>query len=419
MKDAYDKTMTGLLLSGSLLTCALLAYAAYDEHFGADWYHHQSDYRRQLLARVATERERRAAERFDVHPKQLYLPELGRIDRCVTCHAAIDDPAMQDAAQPLTAHPGDYMLNHSKERFGCTVCHQGQGLATTVEDAHGHVPHWPDPMLAREQLDQACAKCHTEGPLPGVPRYNAAIALFHEKACISCHKLRGQGGDAGPDITNAGELQDAEWHFQHFKDPKSVVATSEMPNMNLSDEEATALTFLMMSLAGEPVPTDYLSNPKPKPVELDWAQKIDPMAMKGHVGSQICIGCHQGLHPEAVDGWHKSPMSSTYERIMDEPIKDNCLPCHTTGFNPATGHYSEEGVGCEGCHGPGADAVKLALAGKTQEHQDAIRLDPDSTLVCARCHNPHVPVGVHADRYRRQPPRFSQPEGHQPIDSNQ
>ncbi len=198
----------------------------------------------------------------------------------------------------------------------------------------------------------------------------------------------------------------------HFKDPKSVVPTSEMPNWNLSDEEAHALTYLMTTLTGEPIPTEYLSNPKPQPVEM---KEIDPMAAKGHVGSQICIGCHQGLHPDAVDGWDKSKMSSTYERIRNEPVKDNCLPCHTTGFNPETGHYSEEGVGCEGCHGPGADAVKLALAGKTPQHKDAIRLDPNSTLICARCHNPHVPVGVHADHYRQQPPRFNQVGTQQPT----
>jgi hypothetical protein len=242
--------------------------------------------------------------------------------------------------------------------------------------------------------------------------------VFHAKACLSCHKLRGQGGDVGPDITNAGGLHDAEWHFKHFKDPKSVVATSEMPDLVLSDEEAHALVFLMMSLKGEHIPTELLSNPKPIPLETDWARTMDPLAAKGHVGSRICIGCHQGLHPDAVDGWRRSKMSDTYERIRDEPIKDNCLPCHTTGFNPETGHYSEEGVGCEGCHGPGADAVKLALAGKTQEHKDVIRLDPNSTLVCARCHNPHVPVGVHADHYRQKAPRLSQVGGLKPIDSN-
>lgn len=398
--------MTGLLLFGSLLTLALLAYAAYDENLGADWYRHQRDYREQLLARAATARERRAADQFDIHQKQLYLPDLGRIDRCVTCHTAIDDPAMKNAPQPLAAHPGEILVIHPKERFGCTICHHGQGLATTAEDAHGHVPHWPDPMLSRERIDESCPKCHTERSLPGAARYNAAMDLFYTKACLSCHKLRGQGGDVGPDISNAGELHDAEWHFKHFKDPKSVVATSEMPNPNLSDKEARALVFLVMSLTGEPLPTELLSNPKPTPIDSNWADMIDPLAAKGYVGSRICIGCHQGLHPSAVEGWRDSKMSSTYERIRDEPVKDNCLPCHSTGFNPQTGHYSEEGVGCEGCHGAGSDSVKLVLAGNAQGHKDAIRLDPNSTLVCVRCHNPHVPVGVHADHFRHQPPRF-------------
>ncbi len=164
----------------------------------------------------------------------------------------------------------------------------------------------------------------------------------------------------------------------------------------------------MMSLTGEPIPTDYLSNPKPKPVEI---REIDPMAAKGHVGSQVCIGCHQGLHPQAIDAWRESPMSSTFERIKDEPKKDNCLACHTTGFNPETGHYSEEGVGCEACHGPGADAVKLVLAGQAAKHKEAIRLNPDSALVCARCHNPHISVGAHANLYRQQPSRFDHAGG--------
>src|SRR3972149_1074474 len=130
MRDFSDKTMTGLLLFSSLMTFALLAYAAYEENFGSDWYRHQSEYRGNLLTRAATERERRAAERFEVHPRQLYLPDLGRIDRCVTCHLAIDNPHTKDAAQPLTAHPGETMIHHPKERFGCTVCHRGQGLGT-------------------------------------------------------------------------------------------------------------------------------------------------------------------------------------------------------------------------------------------------------------------------------------------------
>lgn len=405
-----DRTITWLLLSSSLLTASLLAYAAYDENFGADWYRYQSEYRRRLLARATTELQHRAAQRYEIRQKQLYLPDLDRIDRCVTCHVAIDDPVMKDAPQPLTSHPGDTLVNHPKERFGCTICHQGQGLASTALDAHGRVSNWLEPMLTSQLIEQTCAKCHMERSLPGVARYNAAMELFHAKACISCHKLRGQGGDKGPDITRAGELHDADWHFKHFKDPKSVVATSQMPDMNFTDEEATILTDLMMSYTGESIPTDFLSNPKHQPVELEFTQTVDPVAAEGYLGSRVCIRCHEAMHATAVEGWRVSKMTTTYERIKDEPIKDNCLACHTTGVDPETGHYMEEGVGCEGCHGPGRESVLAMLAGNMAAHKQAMELDPNSTLVCSRCHNPHVPVGTHAEYYRRQPRRFSSPD---------
>ncbi|UCF14604.1 MAG: cbb3-type cytochrome c oxidase subunit II, partial [Phycisphaerales bacterium] len=409
MPDAKDNLTKSALLLCSLTVFFLLSFAAYKENFGADWYRFQSEYKRELLARAGSERERQAAERFDVGQKQLYLPELNRIDRCVTCHVAIDNPSMADAPQPLTAHPGQIMQNHPKENFGCTICHSGQGRATKTADAHGHVDHWPEHMVAHEELDRACPKCHTERFLPEVPRYNAAMDLAYDYGCFTCHKLRSRGGDIGPDITNAGELHDAEWHFKHFKDPKSVVETSEMPNENFSDEQAQLLTFLMMCYTGEAIPTALLSNPKQPGGQMELPEPLDPLALEGYVGSEFCVSCHGAMHPETVKTWRDSPMTSTYERIRNEPLKDNCTPCHTTGLNSATGHYSEEGVGCEACHGPGRESVRHVLAGRILEHKELIRIDQDSEPACERCHNPHVPTETHAEFYRKLPPRSAPP----------
>lgn len=405
MKDVQEKLTKISLLVCSLAVLCVLAYAAYEENFAVDWYRHQSEYKRRLLAQADTEQQRQAAERFDVGQKQLYLPSLDRIDRCVTCHVSIDNPGMKDSPQPLTAHSGQIMQHHPKEEFGCTICHKGQGRATTVADAHGHVHHWPKPMLAREQLDQSCPKCHTDRWLPEVPRYNAAMDLFYEHGCLSCHKLRGRGGDIGPDISQAGQLHDAEWHFKHFKDPKSVVETSEMPNDNLSDEEARLLTFLVMCYQGESIPTELLSNPTHEVAQMKLPEPLDPLALEGFVGSQYCIGCHGATHPATVKTWRESKMATTYERIRYESVKDNCLPCHSTGLNSKTGHYAEEGIGCEACHGPGREAVRLVLAGKMNEHKELIRIDRNSKPVCERCHNPHVPTAAHAEFYRKLPPR--------------
>lgn len=402
MKNIQDKLMKIALLACSLMVLFLLVTAAYKENFGSDWYRYQSEYKRALITKATTDRERLAAERFDVGQKQLYLPDLNRIDRCVTCHVAIDNPSMADAAQPLKTHSGDIMDNHPKEQFGCTICHRGQGRATTEEDAHGHVEHWPKPVLASDEMDQACPKCHTDQSLPNVARYNAAMDLFYEIGCLTCHKLRSRGGDIGPDITNAGVLHDAEWHFKHFKDPKSVVSTSEMPNEDLSDEQAKLLTYLVMCYKDESIPTKLLSNPK-QSTAMKLPEPLDKLALVGFVGSKFCISCHGATHPEMVETWRESKMASTYERIRYEPVKDNCLPCHTTGLNSETGHFSEEGVGCEACHGPGREAVRAVLSGDTKQHKELIQIDKDSKPICERCHNPHISIANHAEFYRKLP----------------
>jgi predicted CXXCH cytochrome family protein len=405
MENIQDKLTKVLLLCCSLVVLFVLVYAAYKENFAADWYRYQSEYKHRLITKASTERQRDAAERFDVGQKQLYLPALDRIDRCVTCHVSVDNPSMKDAPQPLMAHSGEIVLHHPKEQFGCTICHEGQGRATIADDAHGHVEHWPKPMLAKNDMEESCPKCHTDRWLPGVDRYNAAMDLFYEQGCLSCHKVRGRGGDIGPDITKAGEIHDAKWHFKHFKDPKSVVETSEMPNKDLSDEQAQQLTFLMMCYKGEAIPTELLSNPTQEASQMKLPEPLDPEALEGYVGSQFCISCHAATHPGTVQTWRDSKMAAAYEPIRNEPVKDNCIPCHTTGLNYVTGHYVEEGVGCEACHGPGREAVRLVLAGKPDEHKKIIQIDQNSESVCARCHNPHVPIASHAEFYRKLPLR--------------
>ena len=49
-ESVQDKLTKCLLLASSLAVFFLLAYAQYRGNFGADWYRHQSEYKRQLLA---------------------------------------------------------------------------------------------------------------------------------------------------------------------------------------------------------------------------------------------------------------------------------------------------------------------------------------------------------------------------------
>ena len=225
-----------------------------------------------------------------------------RFDRCTTCHLGIDRPALSRAAlQNLTQEPdkdlkqrlqtaramlserqkilkdaqGDLVndlpkevkqvkLNpsqvseycahprldlfvadnspHPAEKFGCTICHDGQGSATDFELAvhtpnnaseehrwmakHGWEPthDWEFPMLPQRFLESSCIKCHhqvtdllpqrevtefretaagTRTPVetPGtkvVRGYN----LVRESGCFGCHEIAGvkNGRQIGPDL---------------------------------------------------------------------------------------------------------------------------------------------------------------------------------------------------------------------------
>src|SRR3972149_5420863 len=95
--------------------------------------------------------------------RQIWLPDIDRVDRCTSCHLGADDAALADAAQPFRTHSGTWLQTHPPDRFGCTVCHGGQGEAITYRDAaHAPIPHWPEPIRPRELIEASCGTCHRE-----------------------------------------------------------------------------------------------------------------------------------------------------------------------------------------------------------------------------------------------------------------
>ena len=75
-----------------------------------------------------------------------------------------------------------------------------------------------------------------------------------------------------------------------------------------------------------------------------------------------------------VDSWQSRP----YARF--------CAGCHTTGYDAETQTWIEPGVGCETCHGPGADHV--ASTGDRNKIVNPAELQfQDQVSVCAQCHS--------------------------------
>lgn len=72
--------------------------------------------------------------------------------------------------------------------------------------------------------------------------------LYLELGCGGCHRIHGDGGSLGPDLSYVGKTRSREWFILHFKDPQALVPGSIMPSYPLSSEELGDLSNFMLSL---------------------------------------------------------------------------------------------------------------------------------------------------------------------------
>ena len=123
---------------------------------------------------------------------------VAKMDRCTTCHLAIDREGYEEYPQPFRTHSNlDAYVGsaspHPVGQFGCTVCHEGMGQSLTFRHA-SHTPEgeeqtlawehdfdweephlWDFPMLPTEMTEASCAKCHQETVfIPEGPKLNLA-----------------------------------------------------------------------------------------------------------------------------------------------------------------------------------------------------------------------------------------------------
>jgi len=146
MNDLSVRKFYGWFTMLGLLVGVLVVIGYYRDEY-REWKGYQRKFIQEEIRRASTPQQRALAEQTPVQIRQILLPDLNRVDRCTTCHLAVEDPSYGGYPQPLAYHP--LHEQHPFERFGCTVCHRGQGRATTTADAHGNVPHWDQPMASR------------------------------------------------------------------------------------------------------------------------------------------------------------------------------------------------------------------------------------------------------------------------------
>ena len=98
---------------------------------------------------------------------QIWLRELRINDRCTTCHQSADKKESKEAKQPYKRHSGDYLKLHPVEKFGCVICHDGEGEALTADAAHGEGKNRPQLLLRGQSAP------HADSSSPGNGRFSA------------------------------------------------------------------------------------------------------------------------------------------------------------------------------------------------------------------------------------------------------
>ncbi|MBI3666945.1 MAG: cytochrome c [Acidobacteria bacterium] len=182
--------------------------------------------------------------------KQIVNEDLASVDRCSTCH-------------PEQAHPAPWLEHHPAERFGCTICHEGQGRATTARAAHREDPSWPRPLLPGVWLGATCARCHEENEIPYEPYLSDGRKLFLATGCVGCHEVAALRGVAkiGPDLRHIGSKVNAQWLQAWLKNPKNYQPRTRMPNFQLSELEIVVLTSYLLTLRAPSPPSPFNAPP--------------------------------------------------------------------------------------------------------------------------------------------------------------
>ena len=260
----------------------------------------------------------------DLHD-DFYFAKAQKVDRCTTCHLAIDRKGFEDAPQPFRTHPDlDLFLGshsaHPLEKIGCTVCHSGGGQSLTFIHAahmpqneeqkkewqkkyHWHELHkWEAKMLPLQHTQASCTKCH-QGVMevPKAPRLNAGRHLAQKYGCFGCHTVKGFstdvfGGESawkvGPNLKHIQSKVDREWIIRWLQNPKAFRPSTLMPNIFHLENMSSPEDHVKSAAAIEGIATYLLKHSEPVELKRATKEQGDPEIGKQLVKDLGCLGCH-------------------------------------------------------------------------------------------------------------------------------
>ncbi|HYL38845.1 MAG TPA: c-type cytochrome [Bryobacteraceae bacterium] len=269
----------------ALVLLVLLAIVPARDHF-REWYRYQKGYLRLIRGRDDAVTLQR---RLQAGVQQTWIPELNVVDRCSSCHVAMKETGLRGVGtQPYRPHP---TIPHTLDQFGCVMCHRGQGVATSVEEAHRSTKAWEQPILPARYFESSCGQCHTD-KLTGTPRLNAGRTLLTRYGCVHCHSLTLPDGsrltptDDPPSLAHVADKTTREWIYAWIKNPQAYSETATMPNFQLSDADARDISAFVVAQSAP------LAAPLAPAASAARSDAEALQAGASAYGESFCASCH-------------------------------------------------------------------------------------------------------------------------------
>ncbi|HXV35886.1 MAG TPA: multiheme c-type cytochrome [Myxococcota bacterium] len=281
-------------------------------------------------------------------PDTFFIDAQGRIAaRVKGWDAQRDAPLARMRIAKLSGAPVPMLLRKTgySGSDACGVCHEME-QETWLFTQHAHAF---DTLVKHGAAANAeCIGCHVVGySEPGGFASSAQTPELENVGCESCH---GRGGPhLSPGVPAGGDYSvtcaachtpehSLGFEYASFHPKISHVANAHIAKLSLEEREA-----LLESLGG--------------------IREVLPTGAE-HVGSEACRACHASEY----ETWAASPHARAVATLAEAGKSGDadCLACHTTGFGRPGGFSKDLAadaqsdlarVGCESCHGPGADHV--------------------------------------------------------------